>query len=46
MDAHENLSDGGLWRRDFFELQDFGTAELMNEYGLHCFSPAGKLAKR
>src|SRR5713226_4422781 len=46
MDAHEDLSGGGLWRRDFFELQHFETAEFTNENGLHGCSPAKKLANK
>ena len=39
MDSHENLPGGRLWRGDFLELQNLGSAELMNENGFHCFSP-------
>jgi hypothetical protein len=35
VDTHENLAGGRFWLGDFFELQDFGTAELMNDNGFH-----------
>jgi hypothetical protein len=35
MDADKNLSGGWLWGGDFFEFQDFRTAEFANENGFH-----------
>ena len=36
VDSNQNLSGAGTRYRDFFEPQDFGTAEFMNNDGLHC----------
>jgi hypothetical protein len=35
VNADEDLSRGGFWRRDFFKLQDFGTAEFVHNDGFH-----------
>ena len=42
VNAHEHLPRGGFRRGDFFELQDFGTAEFVNDYGFH-FMASGSL---
>jgi hypothetical protein len=39
VDTHEDLSGDGLWRGDFFELQNFRTAKFTYENGFHCFTP-------
>jgi len=44
VDADENLSGGGFWRGDFLELQNFETAELVNDNRFHWFSPAEESA--
>ena len=38
-DAHKHLAGRRLWRRHFFEFQDFRTAELMNDNRFHCWLP-------
>src|SRR5256885_10139076 len=35
VDPHEDLAGLRLWRGDLFELEHFGTAELMDANGLH-----------
>jgi hypothetical protein len=40
------LPGGGLGRRDFFELQDFGATKLMNENGFHCPLQGKNLASK